>query len=110
MDRELLRGHLPVLVLAIVAEQPIHGYALAKQIKLRGGNLLKMGEGTLYPLLYRLESQGLIRAAWETGPTGKERKVYSVTKAGHRKIAEGRRDWQSLSKLVHTFLEPMPSR
>lgn len=108
MDKELLRGHLPVLVLAIVAERPIHGYALAKEIKLRGGSLLKMGEGTLYPLLYRLENQGFVRSEWETGPTGKERKVYRITRAGRRRIAEGRRDWQALSKLVGCFLEPLP--
>ena len=104
MDEQLLKGHLPVLVLGIIEEAPVHGYALAKEIKRRGGRLLKTGEGTLYPLLYRLESQGLIASAWEIGPTGRDRKVYRITQAGRRRIAEGRADWLRLCNLMREFL------
>ena len=104
MDGQLPKGHLPVLVIAIIEGGPIHGYALAKEIKRRGGHLLTMGEGTLYPLLYRLENQGLIASAWETGPTGKERKVYQITQLGRARLALGRADWLMTCALMREFL------
>jgi PadR family transcriptional regulator PadR len=96
MDRELLKGHLPVLVLGMLSERPRHGYALCREIQARKPAGLKLGEGTLYPLLHRLEEEGCIRARWETSPAGKARKVYRVTPKGRRRIAAHARDMQQL--------------
>lgn len=104
MDEQLLKGHLQLLVLGLLDEEPAHGYALAKRIKDRADGKLRLGEGTLYPLLYRLANKGWIRSCKEIGPTGKERKVYSVTRAGKRQLEAGRADWRELSWLMREFL------
>lgn len=106
MDDQILRGHLPLLVLGLIGEEPRHGYGLAREIKRRGGTALRLGEGTLYPLLHRLERQGLIRARWEDGPRGKPRKVYRLCAAGRRRLQSGRNDWNALNRLVAEFLGP----
>lgn len=104
MEQQFLRGHLPVLVLALLDERPMHGYGLAREIKKRGGDMLKLGEGTLYPLLYRLESEGAIAARWETGPRGKPRKVYHITRSGRRRLNAGRADWVQLQRAFKALL------
>jgi PadR family transcriptional regulator PadR len=100
----MLKGHLPVLVLGLVRDKPVHGYALAKEIKRRGAEKLRLGEGTLYPLLYRLEAQGLIRGRWERGTAGKSRKVYMITSAGRRKLRFSEAQWRDLRWLMRQFL------
>jgi PadR family transcriptional regulator, regulatory protein PadR len=99
MNKEILKGHLPVLVLGIVSEQPMHGYAICQAIKEKGGDKLALGEGTIYPLLYRLEKQGYLAARWQTGEHNKPRKVYHITKTGQKLISAHQADWQLLSKL-----------
>lgn len=102
MNKEVLKGHLPVLVLAMLAERPRHGYAICKELKDRATGTLRLGEGTLYPLLYRLERQGEIRGEWETGQSGKPRKVYHVTASGRRQIRAHKTD---LNVLVRLFTD-----
>jgi len=104
MDKELLKGHLPILILGIIRETPLHGYAICREIRLRGKGELDLKEGTLYPLLYRLESQGHIRSWWETAPSGKQRKLYQATKSGLKLIESHKTDWTTLSTLFSTFL------
>jgi len=104
MNKETLRGHLPVLVLGILAEQPRHGYAICKEIKARSAGSFRLGEGTLYPLLYRLEKQGHIRGVWQTGKSGKPLKVYHVTPLGRTLIRAHKSDWRLLAQLFKRFL------
>ena len=104
IGRELLKGHLPTLVMAILAEEPLHGYALCKEIEQRSGNALKVGEGTLYPLLYRLEEKGFLESKWEKIHTKKPRKVYKVTRSGLRFLKKQKAEWNLLFKLVGNFM------
>ena len=99
MDKEILKGHLPALVLGILAEQPRHGYAICKEIRTRGAEMLRLGEGTIYPLLYRLERQGHIRGEWQTGKSGKAQKIYRVTASGRRQIRAHDADWRLLMQV-----------
>lgn len=66
--------------------------------------MLRLGDGTLYPLLYRLERKGQIRSAWEKGPTGKDRKVYHITRSGLRQITDGLKKWHSLCHIMGEFM------
>ena len=104
MDKQVLRGHLPVLVLAILAERPRHGYAICKQLKTRRSRALRLGEGTLYPLLYRLERQGHIRGKWQKGRTGRPRKVYCITASGRKQIRAHKADWRVLMQLFKELM------
>jgi PadR family transcriptional regulator PadR len=104
MNKELLKGHLPVLVLGLIAERPMHGYAVCQAVREKGGRALVLGEGTIYPLLYRLARRGYVASRWETGENGKQRKVYRITKSGARLIAAHRTDWNLLSSLFKDFM------
>lgn len=104
MDKELLKGHLPVIILGVLAEQPMHGYALCQTLAKQGSMRWKLGEGTIYPLLYRLERQGHVRATWLDGPAGKPRKVYRVTASGRRMIEQHSRDWKQIAELFRAVM------
>lgn len=106
MEKELLKGHLPVLVLGILSERSLHGYAICQLVKDRCAPALRLGEGTLYPLLRRLEKKGQIQAVWESTPNGKERKVYHLTDAGNAEIQKHKSEWSQLQKLYGELLGP----
>lgn len=99
VEKEFLKGHLPILVLGLLQQEPRHGYALCQALAGTGGGRLELGEGTIYPLLHRLERQGHIQAEWKSGETGKPRKVYSITATGRGLIQEHQSDWQELGRL-----------
>lgn len=104
MNKELLKGHLPLLILGLLEECPLHGYAICEAVKERYAGSFKLGEGTLYPLLYRLERKGHIKGKWEAGPNGRERKVYNITPSGKREIHRGQKEWKSLIQLFRDVL------
>jgi PadR family transcriptional regulator, regulatory protein PadR len=104
MKKELLKGHLPVLILGMLDQQPLHGYGLCQALAERGAAKWKLGEGTIYPLLHRLERQGHLRSSWVDGQNGKSRKVYRVTPSGRRLIAQHTRDWRQIAGMFTAVL------
>jgi DNA-binding PadR family transcriptional regulator len=92
MRSEVLKGHLELLLLASLATRPGHGYALVERLRERSGGTFDLSEGTVYPALYRLEREKLLTSRWAVAG-GRRRRVYSVTRAGRRELAEQRRDW-----------------
>lgn len=99
MDKEFLKGHLPILVLGVLESKPMHGYAICEALGGEGSARFDLGEGTIYPLLHRLERQGHVTASWERGQTGKLRKVYSLTASGKAQIATHHAQFKELSLL-----------
>ena len=89
---ELLKGHLEGLVLAILAEEPLHGYAVMVRLKAKSGEAVVVEGGTLYPLLHRIEEAGLVKSSWST-ISGRKRKTYSLTAKGRRALQEKQRAW-----------------
>src|SRR5213594_3187500 len=93
-ERELLKGNTPTLVLAVLRDGPLHGYAIARAIERRsagdppGGWALRCKEGTLYPALHALERDGLISGEWQREEGVRERKVYHLTPAGRAALEE----------------------
>jgi PadR family transcriptional regulator, regulatory protein PadR len=104
----LLKGTAPGLVLALLAERPMHGYELAKAIAARSEGALALGQGTLYPALHRLEADGLIAGRWEAQQGGPERRVYRLTPAGHATLVERQAEWASFINVIGRFLQPAP--
>jgi len=99
MRAESLKGHLDGLVLAILAAEPLHGYAVIERLKERSGGAFDLPEGTVYPVLHRLEADGLLTSAWDDG-SGRRRRVYRLTRRG-RTALEGRRvEWRRFSRAV----------
>ena len=100
-ERQLKKGVLEMLVLQLVCEKPSYGYALLLQLAERGGEMLHLKEGTLYPILYRLEDDGLIAARWQPGE-GRvtPKKYYEATPAGREELARQRAAWHTFAACV----------
>ena len=94
LGKDLVAASATPLVLAILAEGDSYGYAIIKRVsELSGGNL-QWTDGMLYPVLHRLERQGLVAAQWGESETGRSRKYYRITKAGRAQLAAQREQWQ----------------
>ncbi len=97
------RGHLDGLLLAVLADGPAHGYAVAQALKQRSAGVFDLPEGTIYPALHRLEHAGLLRSEWST-EGGRRRRVYRLTRTGTRAVAGARKDWQRFAGAVEAVL------
>ena len=86
-ERELLKGVAPVVVLEILSRGRMYGYELSEAVSSRSGDVLTLGNGTLYPLLYNLEAQKLVKGQWETSESGRKRRYYSITSKGKTRLA-----------------------
>jgi DNA-binding PadR family transcriptional regulator len=99
---EALKGHLDSLILAVVAREPLHGYAIIEELKLRSGGALALPEGTVYPALHRLEEAGLLSSSWSDG--ARKRRVYKLTRSGRRELGTRRTEWQQFVQAVEAVL------
>jgi len=86
-ESQLLKGVAPVVVLEILSRGKMYGYELSQAIEQRSGNILTLGKGTLYPLLYNLEAKKLISGQWETTDSGRKRRYYSISGKGRDQLA-----------------------
>lgn len=98
IERELMRGAGPVTVLKLLEDGPKYGYELVTALAEHAEGVLDMGQSPLYPMLYNLEAQGYVKASWAEGDTGRQRKYYSLTAAGKRRLADGVEQWRALAK------------
>ena len=101
----LLQGTLDLIVLQLLRAEPTNGYELAQRIQAISRDVLNVNAGSLYPALYRLEERGLITAEWEESKTGRSVKVYSVTSAGRKQLAEQRDEWARFSGALAAILK-----
>src|SRR3954463_5736590 len=101
----LLQGTLDLIVLQLLRAEPTNGYELAQRIQAISSDVLNVNAGSLYPALYRLEERGLISAEWEESKTGRRVKVYSVTSAGRKQLAEQRNEWARFSGALAAILK-----
>ena len=100
---EQVRGHLETMLLALLEEQDAHGFELVKRLEQQGSGALTLREGTIYPVLYRLEKSRLVKARWEDSASsrrGPRRRIYSLTKKGHKQLAAGRESWSTFVQVV----------
>ncbi len=101
------QGQLEALVLAVLGQGPLHGYAIACQLRERSGGILEVAEGTLYPVLHKLEREGLIRSRWET-VKGRRRRVYTTSAHARGAFRERLEGWQRLSQAIDSVLISAP--
>lgn len=83
----------------------MHGWGIAKRIQLLSGDVLAVGQGSLYPALHRLEQQGWIDAEWRDSDLGRQAKVYSLTKQGKKQLERELESWDRLSSAVRLLLQ-----
>jgi transcriptional regulator len=104
MNAQILKGHLDLLLLAAVQPGPAHGYAIAQTLRTRSGDAFDMPEGTLYPALHRLEEGGLLASRW-LRVAGRRRRVYRLTSAGRRALADQRLQWRDFALAVNAIVQ-----
>lgn len=102
--QQLKKGVLEMLVLEIICEESTYGYELMSKIKARSNELFSLKEGTLYPILYRLEDDGMIQSTWSQGE-GKvaPKKMYAATEAGKQERVRRYQVWKTFSQTVDQF-------
>jgi len=100
-----LQNTLDLLVLRTLAGRgPMHGYAIANRIQSVSGEELRVEEGSLYPALHRMESEGWVDAEWTVSETNRRVKLYRVTAAGRKQLAHEQQSWERLSRAVGKVL------
>jgi len=105
---ELLQGTLDVLILKAISLGPLHGYGVLLRIQQVSHDKLKIQQGSLYPALYRLEHQGLIRSEWGTSDNNRKAKYYSLTAAGRRRFQDETRNWERMADIISRVLKTSP--
>jgi len=102
---ELLHGTLDTLILKTLSWAPRHGYGIARWIQETTDDALEIGEGSLYPALYRMERKGLIEAEWGVSETGREVKFYHLTSAGRARLKVELAQWARFTAAVSKVLD-----
>ena len=100
IERELMRGAGPVAVLKLLEDGPKYGYELVEALGRESDGLLKMGQSTLYPMLYNFEAQGIVRSKKAEAGNGRVRKYYSLTAKGKRRLATDTKQWQTVTQAM----------
>lgn len=101
------QGQLEGLLLAILQQGPMHGYAIASELRARSEGALEVPEGTLYPVLHKLEKEGLVRSHWEN-VSGRRRRVYAASPKSQTALRERVESWERLSRAIDAVLGPAP--
>jgi PadR family transcriptional regulator PadR len=104
ISKQLLDGNVETLILAVLESGPSYGYAIVKEIDKRSKGILQLGEGTIYPVLYRLEEKHLVSASWHTAENTRRRKYYRLNPPGRKALAENRRQWEALAAVMRAAL------
>ena len=101
---ELLQGTLDMLVLKALQLGPMHGWGITERLELGSKHALQIGQGSLYPALYRLERQGFITSEWGASDNNRRARYYTLSTIGRARLAEERRAWRRVSRAVELIL------
>jgi PadR family transcriptional regulator PadR len=104
MEKDLRKGSARVLILAMLAEKPMYGYQIAKELKRRSKGYFAFKEGTLYPALHGLEKDGLLTSQWEVVDKGPSRKYYHLTEDGRKSLTDSAEEWATFSQRLLSIL------
>jgi transcriptional regulator len=103
---DLVQGTLDLLILKVIAIEPMHGWAIAQRIRQMSNEVLLVGQGSLYPALHKLEQQGWIEAEWGDSDNNRRAKYYSLTRAGRKAMAQEAAQWTRLSAAISIIVNP----
>jgi transcriptional regulator len=102
---ELQQGTLDLLILKTLAAGELHGWAISRRIQQQSGEVLRVGQGSLYPALYRLEDRGLVSSDWGISPEGRRARFYKLSAAGRKALARETAAWRAYSGAVNLVLQ-----
>jgi len=101
---DLVQGTLDLLLLKILALEPLNGWAISQRLKQVSGDVLQVSDGSLYPALHKLEQEGWITAEWKTSELGRRAKYYSLTRLGRRHLEREAANWERLSGAISSVV------
>lgn len=101
---DLVQGTLDLLILKILALQPLHGWALSQRLKQVSGEVLQVSDGSLYPALHKLEQQGWIQSEWKPTENNRRAKFYSLTRLGRQHLQREAANWERVSTAISDVL------
>src|SRR5688572_30058699 len=97
---DLVQGTLDLLILKILALEPLHGFAISQRLKQISGDVLQVSDGSLYPALHKLEQEGWIQAEWKPSENNRRAKFYSLTRPGRQHLEQETANWNRLSAAI----------
>ena len=104
IDKGLIGGSTILLLLTLLAETDRYGYEIIKELEDRSDSTFKFKEGSLYPVLHKLENKGYVKSYMAKGDTGKERKYYKITNSGQKQLMEEKKKWEVFSSSVNKVI------
>jgi transcriptional regulator len=102
---DLVQGTLDLLLLKILALEPLHGWAISLRLRSLSSDVLQVSEGSLYPALHKLEQEGWIKAEWKQTENNRRAKFYSLTRLGRRQLETEAANWQRLSAAISYLVQ-----
>jgi len=108
MDRELLKGSTPLLLLSLLLDGPMYGYQIIETVRQKTDGTYTLKEGALYPALHKLEATEFITSYWQTQPNGRDRRYYELLPAGRAFLEAKKLEWNQFVAMVDAFVGPRP--
>lgn len=105
---DLPQGTLDMLILRVLALEPLHGYAIAQRLRQISQDVVRVAQGSLYPALHRLENRKLLAASWRLSETGREAKYYALTARGRAQVKTDEANWARLAEAVRLIFQASP--
>ena len=102
---KIARGSAELAILALLAREPLYGFEISRRIEEESGGALRFNLASLYPMLYELEKRGWIKGRWEANRAGRDRRYYSLTPAGRKRLVPLRREWRSFFRALDRLAE-----
>lgn len=100
-NRNLIGGSTDLLILTLIDQKDMYGYEIIKELEKKSENVFKLKEGTLYPVLHKLENKGYLKSYQKPGEAGRTRKYYTITNNGKKQLIEEKKQWEVFSKSVN---------
>lgn len=102
---DLVQGTLDLLILKILALEPLHGWAISQRLKQVSGEVLQVSDGSLYPALHKLEQEGWIKAEWKPSENNRRAKFYTLTRPGRKHLEQEAANWKRLSAAISQIVQ-----
>src|SRR5262249_16756459 len=102
---DLVQGTLDLLILKMLALEPMHGWAISQRLKQVSGEVLQVSDGSLYPALHKLEQEGWIKAEWAPSENNRRAKYYSLTRIGRMELEKESANWRRLSAAISQVVQ-----
>jgi len=106
LRKQTLDGKVETMLLSVLEDGPSYGYAIIQELGQRAEGIVQLGEGTVYPVLHRLEEKNLLTSSWRKAGNQRQRKYYRLTRKGRKVLAENRLQWELLSRVMEKMLGP----